>query len=101
MEITVPFISSPIGAGDVVKEVSLVVGKKPCSKCEERRKKWNNLLRFLPRYEEEISTCTKEDGRVISLYPHKVKEIVRKGYVRVYNYPTKERAEEKFNSLCH
>jgi hypothetical protein len=49
MEITVPFLKAPIGAGDVVKAAASTVGVKPCTPCEERRKRMNAGLRFVPQ----------------------------------------------------
>ncbi len=49
MEISVPFLKEPVGAGDVVKAATSAVGIKPCSPCEERRKLMNAGLQFVPR----------------------------------------------------
>ncbi len=49
MEIKVPFLNGPVGAGDAVKAVTSAVGVKPCTPCEERRKKFNQALQFVPR----------------------------------------------------
>ncbi len=48
MEIKVPFLKEAIGAGDVVKAATSVVGVKPCTPCEERRQRMNAGLRFVP-----------------------------------------------------
>lgn len=34
------------GLGDIIKRLTSAVGVKPCSKCEERRKKLNVLFPF-------------------------------------------------------
>ncbi len=49
MDITVPFLKQPVGAGDVVKAATSAVGIKPCTPCEERRKRMNGALHFVPR----------------------------------------------------
>jgi len=49
MEIKVPFLKEPVGAGDVVKAATSAVGVKPCTPCEERRRKMNEALRLVPR----------------------------------------------------
>lgn len=49
MEIKVPFLKEEIGVGDVVKAATAAVGVKPCTPCEERRRKMNASLRFVPR----------------------------------------------------
>lgn len=49
MEIKVPFLKEEIGAGDVVKAATVAISIKPCSPCEERRRKMNAALRFVPR----------------------------------------------------
>ncbi len=49
MEIKVPFIKEEIGAGDVVKAATVAAGVKPCTPCEERRRRMNASLQFVPR----------------------------------------------------
>tara|TARA_Y100000310_G_C20502006_1_gene724480 strand:- start:90 stop:272 length:183 start_codon:yes stop_codon:yes gene_type:complete len=34
------------GLGDIIKRLTGIVGVKPCSKCEERRKKMNEMFPF-------------------------------------------------------
>jgi hypothetical protein len=49
MEIKIPFLKSEIGAGDVVKSATSALGIKPCAPCEERRRKFNDAIRLMPR----------------------------------------------------
>lgn len=49
MEIKLPFLKEEIGAGDVVKAATGAVGIQPCTPCEERRKRMNGALRFVPQ----------------------------------------------------
>ena len=39
-------LSEPVGAGDVVKKVTEALGIRPCSKCEQRRRRLNRALAF-------------------------------------------------------
>jgi hypothetical protein len=46
-KVVVPLpIKGQVGAGDVVKKVADVLGIKPCTPCEERRKRLNRVLAF-------------------------------------------------------
>ena len=47
-QVRVPFLNRPVGAGDVVKQATSALGVKPCTPCEERRKKMNQRLQFVP-----------------------------------------------------
>lgn len=46
-KVVVPLpIKGQVGAGDVVKKVTTALGIKPCTPCEERRKRLNKALAF-------------------------------------------------------
>jgi hypothetical protein len=49
MEIKVPFLKEPVGAGDMVKAATSSIGIQPCTPCEERRRRMNAALRFIPQ----------------------------------------------------
>ncbi len=49
MEITVPFLKAPVGAGDLVKAATSAIGVPPCKPCDERAKRMNGALSFTPR----------------------------------------------------
>ncbi len=49
MEARIPFLKEPIGAGDVVKAATSALGIKPCTPCEERRKRLNAAFKLMPR----------------------------------------------------
>ncbi len=49
MDVKVPFLRGPVGAGDAVKSVTSAFGVKPCMPCEERRKAMNSRLQFVPQ----------------------------------------------------
>ncbi len=62
MEIKVPFLKGEIGAGDVVKAATSAVGVKPCTPCEERRRKMNQALRLVPREAQWTTPPTVPEG---------------------------------------
>jgi len=39
-------LSEPVGAGDLVKKVTDALGIRPCSKCEQRRRRMNRAFAF-------------------------------------------------------
>ena len=49
MEIKVPFLKAPIGAGDVVKAATSALGIKPCGGCSKRAAGMNRAATFVPR----------------------------------------------------
>lgn len=48
MDIKLPFIKVPIGAGDLVKAATTALGVKPCGGCQQRAEAVNRLLNFTP-----------------------------------------------------
>jgi hypothetical protein len=40
--------AEPVGLGDVAKKVTIGVGVKPCSACQERAARLNRWLQFVP-----------------------------------------------------
>jgi len=48
VQIPVPFLRRQIGLGDAVASVTQAVGVKPCSPCEERKKKLNQRVQLNP-----------------------------------------------------
>ena len=48
MEIPIPLIKAPIGAGDVVAAVTETVKIKPCGGCKKRREQLNQAVIFTP-----------------------------------------------------
>jgi hypothetical protein len=49
LQIPVPRLEKPIGAGDVIANVTRAIGIKPCTPCEQRRRALNQLLQFEPK----------------------------------------------------
>jgi hypothetical protein len=49
MEIKVPFLKEPVGAGDLVKAATAAVGVKPCTPCQKRAETMNRMLTLKPR----------------------------------------------------
>ncbi len=65
MEIKIPFLKEEIGAGDVVKAATSAAGVKPCTPCEERRKRMNAGLRFVPRVGGRVPGNAEYYGRSV------------------------------------
>lgn len=49
MQLPVPGLQKPIGAGDVIANITKAVGLKPCTPCEQRRQQLNRLFQFQPK----------------------------------------------------
>ena len=47
-QVRVPLLREAIGAGDLVKRLTSAFGVKPCSPCEERARKMNERVQFIP-----------------------------------------------------
>jgi len=52
LRVRVPGLKKSVGAGDVIRKVTDVLGLEPCDDCEVRRKRLNRLLRFDSYLEE-------------------------------------------------
>ena len=50
------------GLGDVVKAVTTAVGIKPCTPCERRRQRLNQLVPFKSKEVKTMTTSCKCDG---------------------------------------
>ena len=48
VEIRVPFLHRSMGAGDIIKNATQALGIPPCAPCEERQKRMNQNVRFVP-----------------------------------------------------
>jgi len=46
IQVRVPGLHQNLGLGDAVAKVTQAVGIKPCSPCEERRRKLNEAVQF-------------------------------------------------------
>lgn len=46
--VSVPFLRQTIGAGDAVAAFTAQLGMQPCTPCEERRRKLNQLFTLQP-----------------------------------------------------
>ena len=120
MDIRVPFLNHEIGAGDVVKAATAVVGVKPCTPCEERRKKLNQAVRLVPR--EPAWTCPPEvpegwqreatferDDRAVQIFKHTsgkiiIWQVIDGKYRNSHTFCCGERmrdlADSKWDELC-
>ncbi len=49
MEIKLPFLKQPIGAGDIVKAATSAAGIQPCPPWQKRREAMNRALTLTPR----------------------------------------------------
>lgn len=49
MDIRIPLLKRPVGAGDLVKAATAKAGVKPCGGCQKRAAGMNRALRFVPR----------------------------------------------------
>jgi hypothetical protein len=46
--IRVPFLNHQVGLGDSVAAATQAMGVQPCTPCEERKRKLNQMLQFDP-----------------------------------------------------
>jgi len=61
MEIKVPFLKTPLGAGDLVKAATTAAGVKPCGGCQKRAEALNRGLTFTPlRNDWDVLPATPE-----------------------------------------
>lgn len=47
-QIRVPFLNRQMGAGDIVRQMTQTIGIQACPPCEERQRRLNQRLRFVP-----------------------------------------------------
>jgi len=50
VDINVPFIKTPLGAGDLVKKLTSAAGIKPCGGCQKRAEALNRTVTITPRW---------------------------------------------------
>jgi hypothetical protein len=121
MEIKVPFLKEAVGAGDVVKAATSAVGVKPCTPCEERRKRMNGALQFVPRETWTAPPAVPEgwvqeasfeiQGRGLRLFRKQnngqliIWHVIEGRYERSHTFccgdEMRPLAQDKWEQLCH
>lgn len=46
LKVPVPFLRGSVGLGDVVTKITEAVGVKPCTPCEERKRRMNQAVQL-------------------------------------------------------